>query len=69
MMVCILFLHGPVESLAMSVLFRCPRTGFVVSEVKDADCFSEVLLELRTIVGEYVCKRKREYLADDLEEF
>ena len=69
MVVCILFLHGTVESFTVGVLFGCTRPCLVVREVEFRDYLSKMLLELRAIVSEDVPKREREYLSHDIEEF
>ena len=69
MVVCILILHSAIESFTMSVLFGRTRPRLVVREMECCDYFSEMFLELGTIVGEYVLEREREYLSHDVKEF
>ena len=67
--VCILVLHGAIESFAVGVLFGRTRPRLVVREVEFRDHISKMLLELASVVGEHVLEREREYLSHDVKEF
>lgn len=45
-----LFLHGPIEPFAVSILFRSSRSRMVVREVKFFKMLGEMFLEFTSIV-------------------
>lgn len=63
------FLNRAIESLHMGVHLGCSGVGVVVREVEILDLFIKVLLELRTIVGEYELHLKWKYDTTEIKEF
>src|SRR3989338_4982888 len=57
-----LFLQGAVEPLHVCVHLWSTRVGVVVRQMQLQQSFRKVLLELRAVVGEHECKRKRKHL-------